>query len=144
MGYNFGRPLSGGATVVPPQIACGVDIIEVDRIRNVIARRGAAFLNRCYSESELSSSGGRPEALAARFAAKEACLKALGTGLRGMKWRDVEVISAASGEPELALRGAVKREAERQGWGRPSVSLSHTKQFAVAVVAAVRMVPKPE
>lgn len=116
----------------------GVDIVEVERIREASRRWGDRFERRIYTEQELAYCGDMPSRywrLAARFAAKEATLKALGTGLtRGMCWQDVEVRADAAGKPELVLHGEVRRHAEACNVISTFVSMSHTNDYAVAQV----------
>jgi holo-[acyl-carrier protein] synthase len=113
----------------------GVDIIEIDRIRAAIERRGDQFINKIFTKSEQVYCGDEPVAMeryAARFAAKEACLKALGTGLReGIHWTDIEVKRTDNGRPYLELSGAA---AELQGTASLHLSMSHCKQYATATV----------
>ena len=116
----------------------GIDIIEVERIREASRRWGARFEQRVYTQQELAYCGNTPSRywrLAARFAAKEAALKALGTGLiTGMRWQDVEVQANAVGKPELVLHGEVRRYANECNIGLMFVSMSHTNVYAVAQV----------
>lgn len=116
----------------------GIDIVEVARIRDASRRWGSRFEGRVYTEQELAYCGETPSRywrLAARFAAKEATLKALGTGLTtGMRWQDVEVQANPMGKPELILHGEVQRFAETHNIGVMFVSLSHTNDYAVAQV----------
>lgn len=116
----------------------GIDIVEVERIRGASRRWGARFEQRVYTHQELAYCGNAPSRywrLAARFAAKEAALKALGTGLiTGMRWQDVEVQANAAGKPELVLHGEVQRYANEHNIGSTFVSMSHTNVYAVAQV----------
>jgi len=116
----------------------GIDIVEVERIREASQRWGARFEQRVYTEQELAYCGDTPTRywrLAARFAAKEAALKALGTGLiTGMRWQDVEVQANAVGKPELVLHGEVQRYAKEHNISSIFVSMSHTNVYAVAQV----------
>lgn len=116
----------------------GIDIVEVERIRDASHRWGARFEQRVYTQQELSYCGDTPSRywrLAARFAAKEATFKALGTGLTtGMCWQDIEIRANAVGKPELVLRGEVQRYAHEHNIGSAFVSMSHTNVYAVAQV----------
>lgn len=116
----------------------GIDIVEVERIREASQRWGARFEQRVYTAQELAYCGDTPTRywrLAARFAAKEAALKALGTGLiTGMRWQDVEVQANAVGKPELVLHGEVQRYAKAHNISLMFVSMSHTNVYAVAQV----------
>ena len=112
----------------------GVDIIEIWRIKGVLERYGQRFLDRIYTEGEAAYCRGRPPNLAARFAAKEAAMKALGTGLRGVGWKDVEVVRAPGGAPSILLHGRAERRAERLGVTELALSISHSREYAVAFV----------
>lgn len=122
-------------------IAHGIDLVEVARIARMLAEHGESFLDRCFTPAErryAQGSARRDEHLAARFAAKEAVLKALGTGWRsGIAWTDVEVVSQASGAPTLALRGHAAQIARERGITAWLVSLSHTEHYAAASVIAL-------
>ncbi len=114
-------------------IRIGVDIVGIARVERIIARWGDRFLARVFTARELDDCQGRPESLAARFAAKEAVLKALGTGLdRGICWHDVEVVRTSKG-PHILLRGVAEQEARVQGLIYWSVSLTHSDGIAAAV-----------
>ncbi len=114
----------------------GVDIIEIARIQAVFDRRGERFLKRVFSDLEIFECRGRAEALAIRFAAKEAVSKALGTGIGPISWQEVETLHKWSGEPYLVLHGAAKKIAEELGLAVWAVSLSHSRENAIAVVVA--------
>jgi holo-[acyl-carrier protein] synthase len=116
----------------------GMDLVEIARIRDLIDSRGDKFLCRIYTAEELKQCNGRVESLAARFAGKEALVKALGTGLRGFRWKDVEVIREASGRPRLTLHGRAAQLANEMGYSRFEISLTHTSSIAGAVVIALR------
>jgi holo-[acyl-carrier protein] synthase len=119
-------------------IGVGVDAVEVDRFRSVLARR-PRLAERLFTEGELAYAARRrdpTERLAARFAAKEAVLKALGGGLGSAGMREIEVTRAASGAPALRLSGRAAALAARRGVHRWHVSLTHTAAAAVAVVLA--------
>jgi holo-[acyl-carrier protein] synthase len=123
--------------------AVGVDLIEVARIRRAFTRHPSRFLARHYTEREQQECGHDASRLATRWAAKEAAVKALGTGIGPVGWRDVEVLCDASGAPSLHLHGRATAVAAARGLDTWSVSLSHTVDHAVAVVAAVG-VPRRE
>jgi holo-[acyl-carrier protein] synthase len=114
----------------------GVDIVEVARISRMIQEHGERFLERCFTQGELgycTAAKRRDEHLAARFAAKEAVLKALGTGWRsGIAWTDVEVVRDPAGAPGVRLHGEAARIAAGMGISAWSLSMSHSGQFAVA------------
>ena len=112
----------------------GVDIIEITRVRQVAERYGERFLRRIYTEGEVAYCRGRAPQLASRFAAKEAVMKALGTGTRGVRWRDIEVVRERGRAPRILLHGTALARAEMLGIDHLSVSLSHSKEYAVAFV----------
>lgn len=114
----------------------GVDLIEIERIRNAIERQGEHFLNRIYTPAELHTCQGSIPSLAARFAAKEAVSKALGTGFGEISWAEVEVLRGSAGEPVLHLHGKARRLAEVLNITHWTVSLSHTHEHAVAMAVA--------
>lgn len=122
-------------------IAHGVDLCEERRIVEMVERHGDSFLERVFTsgEREYAHPGGRlrGERLAARFAAKEAVLKALGTGWRGgMAWTDVEVVRHGSGQPRIRLAGEAAAVASRRGIVSWHLSLSHVAGLAMASVIA--------
>lgn len=121
----------------------GIDIIEIERVAQVWQRQGQRFLNRVYTPHEQKHClQGAPKAqwerLAARFAAKEAVMKALGTGWRkGVRWRDIEIRHQQSGKPYVRLRGATKELAISEGIGLIHISLSHSRVYAMASAIAL-------
>ena len=119
-------------------VGIGTDLAEVARIRDSIARFGERFLGRIYTDSErayAASKANAAERFAARFAAKEAAMKAIGTGWRrGVTWKDFEVVNEPSGRPTLRFHGVAKRIAEVMGAKRVSISLTHTAETAFAIV----------
>ncbi|HCI78345.1 MAG TPA: holo-[acyl-carrier-protein] synthase [Ktedonobacter sp.] len=119
-------------------MAVGIDIIEVDRVRRVYERHGERFLQRVYTDIEARQCRGKVERLAGRFAAKEAISKALGTGLRGVAWREMEVIQLRSGRPSVRLHGNAKRRAEQLGLSAFDVSMADLTQLSIAIAVAVQ------
>ena len=119
-------------------LTTGVDIIEIPRIKQTLNRYGERFLKRVFTHDEIAYCRGRAPNLAGRFAAKEAAMKALGTGVRGVSWKDIEVIRAESGAPSVKLHGRAKARAERLQVVEISLSISHSREFAVAFVVAQR------
>lgn len=119
----------------------GIDVVEVERIESSMAEFGTRFAEKVFtvSEREYCESQRRPGIhFAARFAAKEAVAKAFGTGIgKDLGWLDMEITRKPSGEPELALGGAGKAFAERQGIGEVKISLSHAKHYAAANAVAM-------
>ena len=112
----------------------GVDIIEIKRVEKVAFSYGDRFLKRIYTDGEIEYCRGRAPQLASRFAAKEAVMKALGTGIRGVGWRDVEITRKRGMAPHIKLHGRAKKRAYQIGLKGLAVSLSHSKEFAVASV----------
>lgn len=115
----------------------GVDMIEVERIRKAVERHGIRFYRRFYTDAEYQQYEGRFPSLAARFAAKEAVSKALGTGIGDCRWVEIEIINDERGRPEVVLHGDAARMAAELGLSKWSVSLSHTREHAIAVVVAM-------
>ncbi len=115
-------------------LVTGVDIIEIDRVERVFERYGERFLKRIYRDGEARYARGRAPQLASRFAAKEAVMKLLGTGVRGVRWRDIEVVRPPGMAPRIALHGTARARAERIGLTDIALSLSHSKNYAVASV----------
>jgi holo-[acyl-carrier protein] synthase len=116
--------------------AAGVDIIEIERVEKVLAKYGQRFLQRVYTPLEAAFCRGRVSELAARFAAKEAVMKALGTGARGVAWREIEVLPNHRGKPLVYLHGRARKRAERIGLEEIDISMSHSRELAVAFVVA--------
>lgn len=114
----------------------GVDIIEIGRIEEALLRFGHRFLSRIYTDSEVAMSQKRPPFLAARFAGKEAVMKALGTGVRGISWREIEILAKPSGEPVVCLYGKARDKAHSLGLDGFVISLSHSREYAIATVIA--------
>ncbi len=111
-------------------------MIEVSRIDRAILRHGERFFSRFFTQQELIDANGRTPALAARYAAKEAAAKALGTGIGDVAWKELEILRGERGEPVLRLIGDAEALAGRLGWREWSVSMSHTHEHAIAVVVA--------
>jgi holo-[acyl-carrier protein] synthase len=121
-------------------VGIGVDVVEVGRIERAIARWGDAFVRRIYTPAEIvrAEAGVAPAPrLAARFAAKEAVMKALGVGWRALAWRDIEITNDAAGRPVVALHGSARRIAGERGISGVLVALSHTHEHAVANAVAL-------
>jgi holo-[acyl-carrier protein] synthase len=119
-------------------VGTGIDIAEVPRIAASIQRFGGRFLRRVFTAGEIrycESKANRAERYAARFAAKEAAMKALGTGWnRGVRWRDIEVTREPGGRPTIILHGKAAEFAEKLGAAHVALSLSHTAEQAIAQV----------
>lgn len=112
----------------------GVDIIEIERIEKAVERFGKRFLQRVYTDAELRLCRNKPSRLASRFAAKEAVMKSLGTGTKGVGWREIEILHDAMGKPLVSLCGRARNRAEDLGLGELAVSLSDSRDYAVAFV----------
>ena len=128
-------------------LSSGIDLIEISRIEKALERHGERFLKRIFTEAELVSLRSKKiltaqprviaAELAARFAAKEACSKALGTGIGLVSWKEMEVLNERSGKPVLRLSGRAAQIAGFLGYTTWSVSLTHTKDMAAAVVVCI-------
>jgi holo-[acyl-carrier protein] synthase len=129
---------AGCANVSGMIVGIGIDIAEVGRIREAIERHGERFLRRIYTEGEIQyceSKANRVERYAARFAAKEAGMKAIGTGWNhGVRWRDIEVARKPGGRPTLVLHGRAAEFAAKLGATNFDLSLTHTSEQAMAHV----------
>jgi holo-[acyl-carrier protein] synthase len=119
-------------------LGTGIDLAEVARIREAIGRHGDRFVRRIYTVAEIAyveSKANRFERYAGRFAAKEAGMKAIGTGWkRGVRWQDFEVFNLPSGRPTLRLHGEAARIAEKMGVTTVSLSITHTAELGMAHV----------
>lgn len=119
-------------------VAVGIDIIEVERVRRVYEKHGERFLARVFTENEVQQCRGKITRLAGRFAAKEAISKALGTGMRGVKWREMEIVQLRSGRPSVRLHCIAKLHAEQLGLSAFDVSIADLAQFSIAIAIAVQ------
>jgi len=115
-------------------LTVGVDIVELWRIKGILDRWGQRFLDRIYTTEEQAYCRGRIPQLAARFAAKEAVMKALGTGIRGVGWRDIEVTRKRGRPPQIALHSRGSARATRMGMTQVAISITHSREYAVASV----------
>lgn len=116
---------------------CGIDIAEVPRIAAALERWGHRFLERVYTPAERERYAGRVLSLSARFAAKEAVMKALGTGMRGVSWKDIEILPDALGKPTVRLYGRGEARARALGIQVWEISLTHSRETAIASVVAL-------
>ena len=123
-------------------IAHGIDLVDFPRLGEVIDRHGDRFINRIFTKREQAAADAvknRFEKLAGRFAAKEAVLKMIGTGWRGkIAWTDIEVVNDELGRPVVEISGEVRRIADELGIEQITLSISHTANFAMASVVALR------
>jgi holo-[acyl-carrier protein] synthase len=115
----------------------GVDLIEISRVSEVIARHGKHYLERVYTPAELEQCGKNVESLAGRFAAKEAVSKALGTGIGEVTWKEIEILGDEQNAPKLRLCGTAEQTSKQIGLTEWSVSISHSMSHAVAFVVAL-------
>ncbi len=119
-------------------VAVGIDMIEVERIRRIYEKHGERFLGRVFTPNEVQQCRGKIARLAGRFAAKEAISKALGTGMRGVKWREMEIVQLRSGRPSVRLHGMAKLRAEQLGLSACDVSIADLAQLSIAIAVAVQ------
>ncbi len=113
-------------------IYAGVDLIEIPRVAGVLERYPKRFLDKVFTEAERRYAQGRAPQLASRFAAKEAVMKLLGTGVRGMPWKSIEVTRKRGHAPDIRLHGPAISRAEKMGITRIALSLSHSREIAIA------------
>lgn len=122
-------------------LGIGTDIIECERIEGMLDKHGNTFLSRVYTPQEIAYCSQRKAAIqhyAGRWAAKEAVLKALGTGwAHGIQWTDVEVVNEVGGKPKIVLSGMAQHMCQRQGIREILISISHCKSYAVAHATAI-------
>jgi holo-[acyl-carrier protein] synthase len=119
-------------------VAVGIDIIEVARVLKVYERHGDRFLQRVFTKDEVRQCRGKATRWAGRFAAKEAISKALGTGLHGVSWREMEIVQLRSGRPTVRLYGAASERARLLALSAFDVSIADLAQFSIAVAVAVQ------
>ena len=117
--------------------AIGIDIIEIERVESVIKRWGERFLNRICTKTELRICQDKLASLASRFAAKEAVMKVLGTGGMSIRWREIEILTGDDGRPSVKLYGHALNKAEELSLKEVSVSLSDSKQHAIAAAIGI-------
>jgi holo-[acyl-carrier protein] synthase len=120
------------------QTQIGIDIIEIRRIEQAISRWGGRFLERVYTGAETELCRGKAESLAVRFAGKEAALKALSGPGTMISWRDIEILSESSGKPVIHLHGQARKRARELGLCGLGISLSHSREYGVALVIGER------
>lgn len=119
-----------------PRFASGIDVIEIDRIEHALDRWGDRFLHRIYTDREIAYCRGKARRFAGRFASKEATSKALGVGIRAIRWRDIEILPDPRGKPVLYLHNRAAEIADRQGLVGFEVSITHSRSDAIAMVIA--------
>lgn len=118
-------------------LATGLDMVEIERFHHLNPKIKQRFLERVFTPAERDELKESLQSMAGKFAAKEAASKALGCGIGRVKWQDLELLDNADGKPELVLHAAAAEIANSAGWSCWSVSISHTRQFAVAMVTAL-------
>lgn len=127
--------------MIPFRLRLGLDLVEVDRIEAAVRRWGDAFLARLFLDGELRRERAHPAAfaqhVAGRFAAKEAAMKALGTGMRGVAFREIAVEREASGKPSLRFDGRARRRADALRVEDAELTITHTDRTAAAVVVLI-------
>lgn len=116
----------------------GIDIVRVARIAGVLERHPSRFVHRVLTDAERAYVRARPERMAGRWAAKEAISKVLGLGVRGVGWREIEIERLPTGQPAVLLHDRAAVRAEQLGIGGIAVSISHEREFAVAIAYALR------
>lgn len=116
----------------------GVDIVEIERIKKAISRWGSRFLEKIYTEAEIRLCQGKAESLAVRFAGKEAVMKALVAPINAATWKEIEILSGTEGEPLVHLHGQALLTARKLGLSGFEISLSHSRDSAVALVFGCR------
>ncbi len=125
-----------------PRIKIGTDICQINRVKSVYKKYGGRFLYRVLTENEIkyvtSNTKHLINRLAGRYAAKEATSKVLGTGLRGVYFKEIEILREPSGAPKIVLHKRAKLKAKEKGLNCFEVSISHEKDFAIAIVIALR------
>ena len=117
-------------------LSTGIDIIEIERIKQAVNTWHEAFLNRVFTRGELELCKGDPSRLAGRFAAKEAVLKTLSPYMLTCNWKEIEILASASGRPVLELSGRAVDEFNRKVIKNMDISISHCRQYAVAVAVS--------
>jgi len=130
-------PLAGALPHGRVVLGLGIDLCEVDRIARAVERHGSRFLERLFREGEIRRPPTSPafaEHVAGLFAAKEAAMKALGTGMRGVAFREISVVRSPGGPPQLALHGRAAARGELLGAAAAHVTITHSKELAAAVV----------
>ena len=118
-------------------ISTGADLVEIERLKNLNVRIKERFLTRVYTPAELEEADRSEERLAGKFAAKEAAAKALGCGIGAVRWQDLEILHDPQGKPVLTLHNQARQIAQTACWASWSLSISHTRTHAMAVVCAL-------
>ncbi len=127
------------ASPQPELPAIGIDIVRVSRIAGVLQRHPTRFETRVLTDAERAYVRARPETMSGRWAAKEAVSKVLGLGIRGIGWREIEIERRPTGQPTVRLHGGAARRAEDLGIAQIAVSITHEREYAVAVAFGQRV-----
>ena len=127
------------ASPQPELPAIGIDIVRVSRIAGVLQRHPTRFETRVLTDAERAYVRARPETMSGRWAAKEAVSKVLGLGIRGIGWREIEIERRPTGQPTVRLHGGAARRAEDLGISQIAVSITHEREYAVAVAFGQRV-----
>lgn len=128
-----------GLSAPPPGTTeLGIDIVKVERIERALQKHGRRFPQRILTAAEDAYVRDRPENLAGRWAAKEAVSKVLGLGVRGVGWREIEIVRLPTGQPTVRLHDRALRRADQLGMERIAVSISHEREYAVAIAFGIR------
>ena len=117
--------------------AIGIDAIEIDRIKKVYKKFGDKFLSRVYTQKEIAFCRGRILELSARFAGKEAAMKALGTGIIGISWKEIEILSNRRGKPVIYFHGKAKKRATDMKLRATDISITHLNSIAIVIVVGI-------
>tara|TARA_B100001029_G_scaffold176403_1_gene179284 strand:- start:2254 stop:2643 length:390 start_codon:yes stop_codon:yes gene_type:complete len=117
--------------------AIGIDAIEIDRIEKVYQKFGDKFLARVYTQKEIAFCRGRILELSARFAGKEAAMKALGTGIIGISWKEIEILSNRRGKPVIYFHGKAKKRAIDMKLRATDISITHLNSIAIVIVVGI-------
>jgi len=127
-------------------IGCGIDLVKIERVEKIIKRWGDNFVFRIFTPSEREycekKKGNKYQSYAGRFAAKEALLKSLGLGLRGVNWKEIEIENNELGQPIIETSGKLKKIASVKGVGKYFISISHTKDYVIAQVILENLLDK--
>ena len=125
----------------PPRIKIGTDICQINRVKSIYKKFGKRFLQRVLTENEIKYVASNRKhvinRLAGRYAAKEAASKVLGTGLKGVYFKEIEILREPSGAPKIVLHKRAKVKAKEKGLNYFEVSISHERDFAIAIVIGV-------
>ena len=127
------------ASPQPELPAIGIDIVRVSRIAGVLQRHPTRFETRVLTDAERAYVRARPETMSGRWAAKEAVSKVLGLGIRGIGWREIEIERRPTGQPTVRLHGGAARRADDLGIAQIAVSITHEREYAVAVAFGQRV-----